>query len=1019
MRASPALRDRWRLPWPTASLRTFLVVVILLATVPIAALMSYQIFSDVKDQQQRLESSLGQSAAQLAQSVERELASSIDVLTLLAQSDAMQRGDLVRFEQELAAHPRLLRPSWSGAFVADSNGTLLFDNVPQGRSSDPAAAALRPTTAPPAPEFVRRLQGSEAAVSGQLIERLPGRYATAVVVPVMIDGVPRYALGAWLDAAVWQQMLERSKGPAGGFVSVFDRDHRIIARSQAHERFVGQQLPPSAIDAMRGRSSGFMRTEMLEGGALYAAWQVLAPSGWGVGVGVPAAPVDAVHQEAILAAVGTAAACLLLGVTLALWVARQLTQPLQQLAAQGAAQPFERIAVREISMLRDALLVAQAQDEVARERLRKKADEFETLFASSPLGLAFAQDSQCLQVLHNAAMTQLFGEPAAPGAAGEAVQVRYRGESLPPAQQPLQRAAARGDTITAMELELLRSGKPPRHVIVDAVPLRDERGRPRGAISAVVDISERKQVEARLLSTDRQLRESQHLMDLAQEAGHVGFFHYRFDTGQLTWTPGQAKLFGIDAPASLDPGSLDEWVRRIDPADRARVEATLRALLGAGGERETLEYRVLLAGGSARWLSSRVLLVSHAGEPQRPQQMIGVTVDMTEQYEAERERAALVEREQAARREAEAANRAKDEFLAMLGHELRNPLSAIASAVEVLNRVEAASDTAVNARSIIARQTRHVAHLMEDLLDVARVISGKVALSRHPVDLAALVQRAANTFDLTGAAREHPIDVRLREAWIDADATRIEQVVGNLLTNALRYTPAGGRIEIEVRREGGDSGAAVLEVRDSGIGIPPALLPRIFDLFVQGERPLDRRAGGLGIGLTLVRRLVELHGGAVGAASSAEGSVFTVRLPAIEAPAAAGNAPPREHARHVPESRRRRITLIEDNEDARDALRSMLELDGHSVSVAVDGPSGLQSLLQARPDVAVIDIGLPGITGFEVARRSRAAGYAGRMIALSGYGQGRDVQQALASGFDAHLVKPVDTDKLRQLLIDD
>ena len=230
-------------------------------------------------------------------------------------------------------------------------------------------------------------------------------------------------------------------------------------------------------------------------------------------------------------------------------------------------------------------------------------------------------------------------------------------------------------------------------------------------------------------------------------------------------------------------------------------------------------------------------------------------------------------------------------------------------------------------------------------------------------------------------------------------------MVTNLLTNA-RYTPAGRPIQVLVNT---DSGSAVLQVQDAGTGIPPALLPHVFDLFVQGERPLDRRAGGLGIGLTLVRRLVELHGGTVAVDSSGEGSRFTVRLPLTAPPAATDADTP-------PPSRRRKVLVVEDNDDLRAALRSKLELDGHSVSTAVDGIEGLNQLLKLKPEVSIVDIGLPGLTGFELARHARAAGYAGRMIALSGYGAARDVQEALVAGFDAYLVKPVDREQLRASL---
>jgi CheY-like chemotaxis protein/anti-sigma regulatory factor (Ser/Thr protein kinase) len=227
-------------------------------------------------------------------------------------------------------------------------------------------------------------------------------------------------------------------------------------------------------------------------------------------------------------------------------------------------------------------------------------------------------------------------------------------------------------------------------------------------------------------------------------------------------------------------------------------------------------------------------------------------------------------------------------------------------------------------------------------------------------------------------------------------------VLTNLIANALRYTPGGARIEVTVRRQGDDS---VVEVKDNGPGIPAELLPTIFDLFVQGDRTLDRPKGGLGIGLTLVRRLVELHQGTVTAESSGQGSCFTVRLPNAPAPE------PVAQARPLP-PRRRSVLLIEDNEDVRTALRSKLELDGHSVNIAADGVDGLARLLELRPEVSIVDIGLPGLTGLELARHARAAGYGGRMIALSGYGHQSDVRKAMVAGFDAYLVKPVDRAEL-------
>jgi CheY-like chemotaxis protein/anti-sigma regulatory factor (Ser/Thr protein kinase) len=254
------------------------------------------------------------------------------------------------------------------------------------------------------------------------------------------------------------------------------------------------------------------------------------------------------------------------------------------------------------------------------------------------------------------------------------------------------------------------------------------------------------------------------------------------------------------------------------------------------------------------------------------------------------------------------------------------------------------------------------------------------------------------------------ITVQATPVWVSADPTRLEQVLTNLLANALKYTPAGGEIAVSVARE---HRHAVLRVRDSGVGIRPELLPRVFDLFVQGDRSLERTSGGLGIGLTLVRHLVELHGGTVEAASAGagRGSTFTVRLPAVTAPpapVASGPAPAAGVAR--------RVLVVEDNDDAREMLRNLLRLLGHEVHEARDGASGVDEARRLRPDVALIDIGLPGIDGYEVARRIRADVPGARLVAVTGYGQPEDRERTRAAGFDVHLVKPVDPDQLQEVL---
>lgn len=378
------------------------------------------------------------------------------------------------------------------------------------------------------------------------------------------------------------------------------------------------------------------------------------------------------------------------------------------------------------------------------------------------------------------------------------------------------------------------------------------------------------------------------------------------------------------------------------------------------------------------------------------------------------EREDLLRREQSARAAAEAANRSKDEFLAMLGHELRNPLSAISNAASLLESGRADPSIASRAREIIARQVSHLTRLTDDLLDAGRALMGKIVLRPQPLDLAALARQSLATLAASGRTARHRVVEELESVWVVADAIRLEQVVSNLVVNAVKYTPAGGTVRVSVKREGAE---AVLCVADTGIGLTRELAERVFELFVQGDRELDRSQGGLGIGLTLVRRLAEMHGGSASVQSDGpdKGSEFTVRLPATEPRAPAPPVPVPARASPSPA---RSILLIEDNDDARETLRILLEMAGHRVETANDGAAGLERALAMQPDVALVDVGLPKMDGYEVARRLRAAPGVRQpfLVALTGYGLPEDRQRAFDAGFDAHVVKPVDNDTLAQVL---
>jgi signal transduction histidine kinase len=373
----------------------------------------------------------------------------------------------------------------------------------------------------------------------------------------------------------------------------------------------------------------------------------------------------------------------------------------------------------------------------------------------------------------------------------------------------------------------------------------------------------------------------------------------------------------------------------------------------------------------------------------------------TRDYLAIRER---VEAElRVARAAAERASQAKDNFLAMLGHELRNPLAAIVNGAAVLDRFEARSEAESRSRLIIGRQAQHLSRLIDDLLDVSRIMSGKITLRRDPVDLREVVRQCVEsrhaamspTHQVSFETDAHPLVV-------EGDAVRLEQIVGNLLDNAVKYSPAGESVRVVARRENGE---AVLRVEDRGVGLAAEMLESIFEPFTQSDVSLHRARGGLGLGLAVVKGLVEQHGGRVSAHSAGvgRGSEFVVRLPLTAEAAASPPASTPAPARH------QRIVVVEDHDDARDALQILLTLQGHEVRTASDGLAGVALILEVRPDVALIDVGLPGLDGYEVARQVRQAEIlpAVRLVAVTGYGQPYDRARAREAGFHLHLTKPV------------
>ncbi|HEY8879041.1 MAG TPA: ATP-binding protein [Roseateles sp.] len=480
-------------------------------------------------------------------------------------------------------------------------------------------------------------------------------------------------------------------------------------------------------------------------------------------------------------------------------------------------------------------------------------------------------------------------------------------------------------------------------------------------------------------------------LDLARRAGEQQLRLFLANARMFTWEIdlGSGGLTLSDNAADVLGARLrhlDEGLALVHPDDVGTIRSSIeKAARERGGF--TLEQRIVRPdNGEVRWLETRAqALCNGAGEAVR---IAGISFDMTERKRMEE---ALLE-----------SDRRKDEFLAMLAHELRNPLAPIRTAAELMLRTTQPGAPQRRAVEIIDRQVQQMSRMVDDLLDVSRITHGRIELERRPVELAAVVGAAVEAVGPAMLERRHRLQVVSGPSLVVlGDAARLQQCLVNLLSNAAKYTDPGGDVRVELLQEGGE---AVMRVSDSGAGIAPETLPLVFDLFVQSARTLDRAQGGLGIGLSVVRRLVEMHGGRVGASSPGmgQGSSFEIRLPRLRQPLAAAAAP----ARLAPLPRR--VLLIDDNQDAAESLAMMLRADGHEVRTGFGAEEALAMAAAWHPEVVLLDIGLPGMDGYEVARRLRAAGGPQRLVALTGYGQPEDIQRSTEAGFDGHLVKPVD-----------
>ena len=615
--------------------------------------------------------------------------------------------------------------------------------------------------------------------------------------------------------------------------------------------------------------------------------------------------------------------------------------------------------------------------------------ELESIYRTAPIGLGVLDADLRFENV-NDRLAEMNGIPAA-AHIGRTVR-----ELLPDiadqAEAMLKHVLETGEGVRNWEVRGETPAQPgvERTWIEQITPLRDAHGRITRLSIVAQEVTAERQTEAAL-------RRSQDRLQVALDAGRMGVWDWT-PGGEVFWSAEVYRLLGL--PESAQAPEAFHFLQAVHPDDRPALDAEVARVLAKGGDYES-EFRVVRADGEVRWLVSRGrVLHNSAGRGSR---LVGVNFDITDRK--------LVEQAM------QQADQRRTEFLAMLAHELRNPLAPIANSVRLLELAGDAPERREAATQILRRQSTHLARLVDDLLEVSRITQGRIELRMENMLVATAVFQAVEAARPLARDREQVVHVAVPPGLdLVADPARLTQIISNLVTNAVKYTQTGGHIEVAAQGDGDER--VLITVQDNGPGIAPDLQPRLFELFTQDSRTLDRAQGGLGIGLALVKRLAELHGGHVryeDRRDGGKGARFVVCLPRQgrrEEIRSAVVTTARPHLSPLP------ILVVDDNEDAAQTLASLLRLDGHRVEVAFDGEHALAAAIGLRPKVVLLDLGLPKLDGLAVARRLRQDDRFERtvLIAMSGYAQASDREATAAAGFDAHLAKPVELADIYQVI---
>ncbi len=986
------------MPKPNSTVRRWLVALVGAAVLPTLVAAVASLLYAYKEEQGEFQDRLQDTTRALSLVVDREIARREAIALTLAGSPTLTRNDLQAFHE----YATQIAPTRDKVVVLHAlDGAQLVNTRTPFGAPLPRASSVTPE---------REAAGPLATVVSNLYFAPVGKqYSFAVQVPVIRDGRPIYYLSVAGFASALQSIIRDQRIPEGWVASILDAKGVVVARNTAPEKFVGQRVSERLVSQMAQRTEGVFESRSIDGIPIQATFSKAPNYGWSVVVGVPlsttTAPLRVVAGFAALSALLLAAA-----LVAAILVARRLLVPVQQLRAASEAIGSGRAlqatptglvetdqvlaglqaADARIREANHAIDARRAEAEASAQELRRSTERLQLATHASGLGLFTWRPHSDIVEWHNELPYRIFGiAQGEPPLTGRRFAAEFVHADDATAFAEAVRRTAAGGAPFHFKGRFRRTDGELRWVEFTGRKQGEEGPEPI-IVGTAADVTDQVHAENALRQSEERLRQ------LANTIPNLAWMANA--DGAITWYNDRWYEYTGSTPQEMTGWG---WQRVHDPDFLPQVMALWTESLRTGQPFEMPFMPLRGKDGVFRLFYTRVMpLRDPSGEIV---QWFGTNTDVSSLKRAEEE---LRE-----------ADRRKDEFLAVLAHELRNPLAPIRNAAELLRRMRSDEPQVTRASDIIARQVSHMSALLNDLLDVSRITRGLVTIERERLEIATVVAAAVEQVRPLVEAKRHDLQVRHEDgrAEVIGSPMRLTQVVANLVDNAAKYSPPGSRIQVRTDQS---AGQVRIEVSDDGSGITPELLPRVFEPFTQSERGTHRAEGGLGLGLAVVRGLVELHGGTVRAYSDGpgQGSRFVVELP--PAPAVGPTtAEPAAAPVAAGTPRSLEVIVVDDNRDAADTLRALLEGEGHRVQAAYTAQQALDAMRRQAFDVAILDLGLPDMNGHALASAVRQEGLPVRtLVALSGYGQSRDKQLSAAAGFAHHLTKPVEPQLLRQVL---